>query len=429
MNAEARVKETQAEASLIEQFSKLAKDQGGLAAETREKAFADFRSAGLPHRRVEEWHYTDLRAKMREAYAPAEGGRTPEVLPAPVDDGPVLRLFIVDGQYRADLGSSEMPEGVTVSSPREVEVKDSLFPSKDAVIDLNTAFCQGGVVVTVAPGTELTEAIEIVHLVTQPETASYSRNRIEIGAQASVLVIERFEGAASDAAYQTNAASEISVGDKARVNIIKLQDEATAAQHLDSVSIKVGAEADVHHFTLNAGGDLSRTQMFVEFLGEEAKLGCRGISILGSKQHSDVTLFVDHAVPNCESRELYKSVIDEKARCVFQGKIVVRPDAQKTDGQMMVQSLLLSEEAEVNAKPELEIFADDVQCAHGSTTGDIDEDLLFYLRARGIPEADARKMLILAFLAEAVEETENDRVIALLESKVRALLGAEEYAE
>ncbi|MDD7908864.1 Fe-S cluster assembly protein SufD [Pseudovibrio exalbescens] len=422
MNAEVRVQETQAEASLIEQFAGLAKDQGGVSAETREKAFAEFKEAGLPHRRVEEWHYTDLRAKMRQAFAPAANAGEAVALPELLDDGATARIAIVDGYYRADLSSGVLPEGVTISPIAEGA---SLFPAKDAIISLNAAFQQEGVSIEVAEGVEVATAIEISHITTGAEKATYPRNRFVVGNGANVLIVERFLGEAG-AVYQTNAATEIRVGDEASATFIKLQDESRKAQHLDSVALKIGAHADVNHFTLNAGSDLSRTQLFVEFEGEESNLGARGISVLGDTQHSDVTLFVDHAVPNCESRELYKSVIADKARSVFQGKIIVRPDAQKTDGQMMVQSLLLSEEAEMNAKPELEIFADDVQCAHGSTTGEIDEDLLFYLRARGIPEAEARKMLVLAFLAEAIEEIENERVVALLETQLRALLGSEE---
>lgn len=267
--------------------------------------------------------------------------------------------------------------------------------------------------------------IEIVRYTDGTEVSSYTSTRVEIGAGAKALFIESFEGE-SAADYQSNTFTQINIGDNADIHWLKLQVESEKAQHIETLSIELGAKVNFQHFIYNEGSALSRAQLFVELKGEGTHAGLRGISLLKDAQHADITLYVNHAVPECDSREYYRTVVDDKARAVFQGKIIVEPGAQKTDGQMMIKSLLLSDTSEINVKPELEIFADDVQCAHGSTTGDIDEDLLFYLMARGIPEDLARKILILAFLSEAIEEFEEERSVEILEAMTRKWLGAED---
>ncbi len=170
----------------------------------------------------------------------------------------------------------------------------------------------------------------------------------------------------------------------------------------------LGAKAHLNTFGLTTGAGVSRFQAFIECAGEGAKIETNGVNLLNGKQHADTTLFIDHTVPNCSSREVFRAVVDDRAHSVFQGRIVVRPDAQKTDAKMMTRALLLSDEAEADNKPELEIFADDVTCGHGATSGALDESLLFYLRARGLPEKEAQALLIQAFVGEAIESIASD---------------------
>ena len=186
--------------------------------------------------------------------------------------------------------------------------------------------------------------------------------------------------------------------------------EAPGACHLSNLKGDLAEDSRLQDFTLTMGGATTRQQGFITFNGEHASAAVSGAYMLGGRQHADTRLVVDHAVPNCTSRELFKCVMDGDARGIFQGKVIVRQDAQKTDGKQSSHALLLSPTAEFDAKPELEIYADDVVCGHGATSGELDETLLFYLRARGIPEAKAKSMLIAAFVAESFDDVANDDV-------------------
>ncbi len=236
---------------------------------------------------------------------------------------------------------------------------------------------------------------------------------MSVGKGAKVTLIESFFSV-SDAALQHNAATELDVGDGAKVSHIKIQAENQAATHLATWMTRLGENADYKAFQFSTGAALSRSQIFLAFAGEGASANVSGAFLMRDRQHHDTTLVVDHAVAHCESRELFKAVLDDSARGVFQGKIEVHPHAQKTDAKQMAQGLLLSEAAEFDSKPELVIFADDVVCGHGSTSGQIDEESMFYLRSRGIAEAQARSLLIQAFAGEAIELIENETLREIL---------------
>jgi len=220
------------------------------------------------------------------------------------------------------------------------------------------------------------------------------------------MLIESFEG--PDLDYQVNTALQVIVGDGAHVDHIKVTREGGKALHLSSLMANVGAKARFNTFTFTTGGAVVRNQLFVRFAGEETLANIRGATLLKGRQHVDTTMVVDHAALACQSREVFKTVLDDESRGVFQGKIIVRPGAQKTDAKMMTRALLLSDDAEADNKPELEIFADDVTCGHGATSGALDESLLFYLRARGLPEKEAQALLIQAFVGEAIESIASD---------------------
>jgi Fe-S cluster assembly protein SufD len=188
--------------------------------------------------------------------------------------------------------------------------------------------------------------------------------------------------------------------------------------------VEIGANAHLNDFTFTAGGAITRNQIALRLNGSETHAAVRGASLLKDRQHADNTLVADHAVGHCESRELFKAVLDGESRSVFQGKIIVQPHAQKTDAKMATHALLLSDDAEADAKPELEIFADDVVCGHGATAGALDDDLLFYLKARGIPQKEAEALMVEAFIGEAVEAIDNEAIREALMELARAWLKA-----
>jgi Fe-S cluster assembly protein SufD len=205
---------------------------------------------------------------------------------------------------------------------------------------------------------------------------------------------------------------------------VRLVEDGRDAFNISSGLVTLGARAHLNTFGLTSGPIVSRYQAVMAFAGEGSQVHTNGVNLLNGRQHADSTLLLDHAVPNCESREVFRSVLDDRGHSVFQGRIIVRPNAQKTDAKMMTRALLLSDEAEADNKPELEIFADDVTCGHGATTGALDESLLFYLRARGLSEKEAQALLIQAFVGEAIESIANDALRELVISAARRWLDA-----
>ncbi|OZA01384.1 MAG: Fe-S cluster assembly protein SufD [Rhizobiales bacterium 17-65-6] len=426
MNIHANPPRTAAEEALVAHADQrvaaepVAGPLAGRLGELRRAARDAFAANGLPHRRVEEWKYTDLRALLRTA-APA---------PAPVSTADVAaagaeavafpdvrRILFVNGQLvasasdlSAEAGLSILPLSEALASGQgAIEKLNTLAPQKyDGVLALNAAFLDEGLVIRVDAGAHIARPVHIAHVVTGTEaSATYTRLLVDVGAGAKATFVESFQGT-EGVAYQTNDAVELFVGDGAHLDYVRVQEESLSALHLATMMVEIGHETKLHTFTLTTGAKASRVSLYGRFSGTHSHAGLRGATLLKGGQHADMTLLLDHAVSNCESRELFKTVLADESRGVFQGKIVVRQDAQKTDGRMMSQALLLGDEAEMDNKPELEIFADDVQCGHGATAGSLDEDLLFYLKARGIPAKEAEALLIQAFVGEAIEFVEND---------------------
>ncbi len=439
MNAEIRVIRTAAETALAEAFATAKPRLPGAApiAALREDAFRTFERRGLPSRRVEEWKYTDLRAAMPDLKplagmpdaAAKERAKAAGELLAGVE---ARRLTFVDGAFVAELSDLKgLEAGLTIRSLAEaLAANDALVaqhvgqvvPVDDPAVALNTAFMGDGAVIRVAAGSKIKRPIHLAFVNTSPvAVATFLRSLVVIEDDAEATLIESHEGPAGNA-DQVNAALELIVGDRARLDHVKVIAGASPALHVASLMASVGAEAQLESFAFVTGGAVVRNQMFVRIGGEKSRVGLRGSTLLKDRQHADTTLVIDHAGVGGESREVFKSVLDGESRGVFQGKIIVEPHAQKTDGKMAAHALLLSEEAEADAKPELEIFADDVQCGHGATAGALDEDLLFYLKARGIPTKEAESLLIQAFVGEAVEAIGHEGVRdALMAAVVRWL--------
>jgi Fe-S cluster assembly protein SufD len=442
MNAEVRPIKTAAETALTQSFAavKRALPGAGTVGALREDAFRRFETEGLPHRRVEEWKYTDLRALMRDAKPlaavpdAAAKARAKDAL-AMLDAIEARRVVFVDGALTPELSDlAGLEAGLTIRSMAQALAAGDrdllahlgrIVPTDDVAVALNTAFMGDGAVIHVAQGVALAQPIHLVFVNAGGEPASvFARSLVIIEEGARAMLVESHVGSTTSE-DQVNTALELKVGDGAHVDHIKITGDGAGALHVSTLMAAIGAHARFNEFLFTTGGAVVRNQAFVRFDGEGTIAGIRGASLLKGRQHADTTLVADHATADCTSREVFKSVLDEEGRSVFQGKIIVRRDAQKTDAKMATHALLLSETAEADNKPELEIFADDVQCGHGATSGALDEDLLFYLKARGIPAKEAEALLIQAFVGEAVEGIEHaglrdalmDHVVAWLEAR------------
>ncbi len=410
----------------------------GNVADTRKEAFEAFERAGLPHRRIEEWKYTDLRALMREVLPLAAApdakalGRARKALKAQTI-ADASALVLVDGAFVPELSDvAALGGGVSIRALRDVLENDGndaradllLTKTTDAMISLNAALATDGVVISVADRTALSRPIHIVHVATVSSASVVTRSHVRIGKGARATLVESFVAAEGAKAYQVNDAVIVSVGDGAELSQVRLMADASDAVNVTSQILTVGAKVKLNLFNMTGGGAVSRLQGFITLAGEGTDLSINGVNLLKGTQHGDTTMVVDHAVPHCTSREIFRAVVDGRAHSVFQGRIIVRPDAQKTDGKMMTRALLLSDEAEADNKPELEIFADDVTCGHGATAGALDDSLLFYLRARGLPEKEAQALLIQAFVGEAIEAIADDHLRELAMSVARRWLEA-----
>jgi len=442
MNAEIGPIKTAAETALAETFAVARRALPGAAsvAALREDAFRRFETDGLPHRRIEDWKYTDLRALMREAKplagAPDAAAKARAASAAAARAWiEARRLLFVDGAFVPELSDlADLEAGLTIRSlaetlaagdPQITAHLGKVAPTGDVAVALNTAFMGDGAVIHVAAGAALARPIHLVFINAGLEPAAvFIRSLVVIERGARAMVVETHGGAGAGQ-HQVNAALELKVGDEAHVDHVKITGAGAGALHVSTLMAAIGAHARFNEFLFTAGADVVRNQLFVRFAGEGTIAGIRGASLLRGRQHADTTLLADHAVGGCTSRQVFKSVLDQESHGVFQGKIVVRPRAQKTDAKMATHALLLSDTAEAVNKPELEIFADDVQCGHGATSGALDQDLLFYLGARGIPAKEAEALLIQAFVGEAVEGIEHaglrdalmDQVVAWLKRR------------
>jgi Fe-S cluster assembly protein SufD len=397
----------------------------GKVSDTRQKAFEAYERAGLPHRRIEDWKYTDLRVLMSEvlplAAAPDQTAlaRAASALKLHAIDG-VRKLVLVDGVFAPKLSElGDLEKGVSIRTLREVlEAGDATLQAQlfspdnsNPMVALNSAMMTDGVVIEVADGVVLAQPLHVVHIAgSGAPSAMFTRSLLKLGKSAGATLVESYIAADGAKVYQAHDSLIVSIGDNARLDHVRLIEDSREAFNISSGVVTLGAHAHFNTFGMTSGSSVSRYQATIAFAGEGSKVETNGVNLLNGRQHADTTLFLDHAVPNCSSREIFRSVVDDRGHSVFQGRIIVQPKAQKTDAKMMTRALLLSDDAEADNKPELEIFADDVTCGHGATTGALDESLLFYLRARGLSEKEAQALLIQAFVGEAIESIVNDNL-------------------
>jgi len=415
---------TKAETSLAEDFSEIERKLpgGDWLRKLRRAAIGAFTAEGLPHRRIEEWKFTDLRQHMRSAFpfvapsspatldAKATAALLSRALPG-ADLGAAYALF-VDGIGCSESGISELSEADSPFLSRladhppawlEAEISEVGGHVGDSIQALNTALFTDGAVIDVADGRTVETPAALVFADGGRDARTVAtRNVIRVGKGARIVLVECHPTPVAD--RQVNALTQLVIGDGAEVSHIKVVGTRKGSIHLGRTVARLGANATYQPFQMTLGDGLVRNDLSIIFSGPHSSLDLGGALLGHAYGHSDLTMVVDHAVPHCTSRELVKSVLADEARSVFQGKVIVRPDAQKTDGKQMAQALMLSPNAEFDSKPELEIYADDVICGHGSTVAEIDPELVFYLRSRGIPLREAEAMLVESFVGEAIDK-------------------------
>jgi Fe-S cluster assembly protein SufD len=382
----------------------------------RDQAADAFRRAGLPGRRVEAWKYTDLRPVASTAFFEPSARRadcTALLARVPSIDG--ARLVFVDGRFRDDLSSPPAVARFTRFADRP-EFGTLARPDREPVVALNTMLAEDGAVIDVQQDSDA-GLVHLVSLATDNAglTDFHPRHAIRLARGAKLTVLETSLG---DGTYLHAPVTELHVAEGATLTHIRLQDESPAAFHLSTLYAEIAERGIYDSFALNLGARMTRIEVHARLAGPGATTHLDGAQLLSGTQHADFTTVVRHDAPHGTSRQTVKNVLAGRSRGVFQGRIEVARHAQKTDGYQMSQALLLSPDAEIDTKPELEIFADDVKCSHGATVGELDADQLFYARSRGIPDADARSMLVRAFLAEALDAVSHEQVRAVLESVV-----------
>lgn len=416
----ADVKQTATEARL----AALSMPEGGCLAAARQAALSRLQTMGLPGRRDEYWKYTRPETLTKT-----------EVTKASVfdhDEAPMfnefdrLKVVFVDGVFDAEASDDLSLEGVQIDRIADICSRDIHWakdiygvleargqsPVERPLAALNTAFAQDGVAIHVTGTPSKPINIVYVHSDEMSDAILHHVIRVEAGAEATILEN-------GPAASRFNKCMEIDIADSGKLHLVRAQGRDHERRAVTHMFARLGSESVFKSFTLTVNGILTRNEAVIELLGDDAIAHVAGACVGDGEFHHDDTVFITHDAVNCESRQVFKKVLRNGATGVFQGKILVKEGAQKTDGYQISQALLLDDDSQFLAKPELEIYADDVICSHGSTTGAIDEEALFYLRSRGIPTAEATDLLTLAFLAEAVDEVDDremaDSMIARLE--------------
>ena len=419
MNMQTKPPHTAAEQAIFDSFAEMIGQLPGDAPVTaaRDKLLSGISNSGLPTRRVESWHYTDLRSLLRDV-SKRSSGSARQV--DPLVRGSVV-LPVIQGQ------SVEMsaPAGMELEPYMDLLVSGAAAKSlvgrgsDDLIGQLNGAFVEDGYSFSIAADQAIDEIIEIQSV--QSGGQAHNRFVAAFAANARATVIERHLGHKGEAGLSTSV-SALDLADGAEVTWIILQGRGEQDQHLGQLNARLGADATLKVYVINAGGKLVRQELHIDVAGEGSHFDLRCVNLLAGDSHTDVTLTLGHTVPNTTSKEIVRNVVLNRARGVFQGQIRVAQVAQKTDAQMACNTLLLSDDGEFAAKPELEIFADDVICAHGATVIDIDHNHLFYLMARGITEKSARALLVNGFVDELIDELGNEELVEALETLIEQWL-------
>ena len=400
--------------------------QGTWSAPARADALSRLRAMGLPHRRDEYWKYT------RPDVLTQVGAPTATVLSdgeAPVFDGVErLKIVFVDGVFDANASDDLSLEGITIerlaTADSDLHWAKNLYgvletrgqtPVERPLAALNTAFAADGVLIHVTG--KVSKPVNIIYTHSSDTSDAILHHCIKLDGGAEMTLLEN-----GGAAARLNTVMEVEVADTASFHHIRAQGRAHQRHAGTHIFTRLGTESAFRSFTMTVNGALTRNDCVIELTGDDAIAHVAGACVGDGDFHHDDTIFITHDAVNCQSRQVFKKVLRNGATGVFQGKILVKAGAQKTDGYQISQSLLLDGDSQFLAKPELEIYADDVACSHGSTSGAIDEDALFYLRSRGVPANEATDLLTLAFLAEAVDEIDDETLREDMTARLAAWL-------
>ncbi|MEN6605088.1 MAG: Fe-S cluster assembly protein SufD [Bryobacteraceae bacterium] len=399
----------------------------------RQHAASRFAELGFPTTKEEEWRFTNVSPIARTQFSAApsdlsgwEGAALDQGLFRRVSG---VRLVFVNGRYSPALSFQRPAKGIRAASLSEANgdaeahlARHAAYQNR-AFVAMNTAKFGDGAWVEIPRGTIMEEPIHLVFLASGGDVpvVSFPRSLVVIGADSEVTLIESYIG--QGASYFTNAVTEIVAGDHTIVDHYKLQQEDERSFHVAALQAQIGREASFSTHSISLGGGLVRNDVNA-VLDEGAEAVVNGLYLASGKQHVDNHTVIDHARPHGTSRELYKGILDGGSTAVFNGKIIVRPDAQKTDAKQTNKNLLLSEDAAINTNPELQILADDVRCTHGATIGQLDQEAIFYLQSRGIGKEEARDLLTYAFARDIVERIKVAPLSALLEQVLTERLHA-----
>ncbi len=397
----------------------------------RSAAFGRFLEQGFPTTRDEEWKFTNVapiaQLEWRRAASSSEA-ISPEIA-SELDDSGRITVVLVNGRVsKAQSTLDALPEGVSISTKADAwenhpPHEGPSLQSRHPFVLLNTAFFEDGLFIHIEPKTVVTEPIRIV-CIAEPgsgPTMVSPRVFVVVGEQAQVSFIESYEGPEGQPVL-TNAVTEFLLGPGAVVDHVKVQREASTTFHMASTFVHLHRASTFTSQAITFGGRIARNDISATLAGEGAECTLNGLYVADGETLVDTHTQIDHAQPHCPSHEVYKGILTGKAKAVFNGKIIVRPDAQKTDAKQTNKALLLSGDATINTKPQLEIFADDVKCTHGATVGQLDPDQLYYLRARGIHRDDARNMLIHAFASDVLNGIKHESLRDELEAALVAKL-------
>jgi len=386
----------------------------------RRKAFDRFLSVGFPNRRQEEWRFTNINPLLEAKFQPKFQSSEKKLAAGDIkaflyDDLSATQLVFIDGYFAPQLSLREETEKdliiTSFSQIKNWQDSDifSIFMDyetykEDAFTALNTAFLLDGAVIKVKDNTAIDRPIHLLHITTNehPDQVTYPRNMVFIGRNSQATILESYFSLGGNR-YFTNTVTEIHVSENGNLNHIRLQNESIAAFHIGSVYVDQKPNSHYFSSSITFGAAISRINISARLDGQGCEATLNGLYMGHGNQLIDNHTFIDHANPHCNSYESYQGILTDQAHGVFSGKILVRPDAQKTDAKQSNNCLLLSDEAQINSKPMLEIYADDVRCTHGATVGQLNEDAIFYLRSRGIAEQQAKNILTYAFAEQVIE--------------------------
>ncbi len=407
--------------SWLENFTEAERSAPGRALpwlkKLREDAFARFCEAGFPTTKDEDWRFTNVSAIARTQFRSARPAKLAKSEAAARRvEGAAAQIVLVNGRHAPELSSlKNLPKGVTVASLAELIDRDPATLEKhlgryasqerDAFVALNTAFLAEGAYIHVARGVVVDAPIVLLYLTTEEDapTVTHPRNLIVAEDESQVAVIEDYVSIGGESVAFSNAVTELVAGENAHVQHYLIEREHLKAFNVSTLRIEQGRSANVASHSVLLGGGLVRNNVHPVLAGEGGECLINGLFLGTGRQHLDNYMHVEHAAPHCGSRQFYNGILDGQAHGVFHGRIVVHKAAQKTDAKQTNRNLLLSDDAQIDTKPQLEIYADDVKCTHGATIGQIEENALFYLQSRGISESEARKLLLMAFAEECVD--------------------------